>query len=231
MAYLGCVTDNSQENDLGIAVAKSPEGPFIKVGNAPLVDFVRDMTIDQNIFQWGVGQPSIINMDKKGSMLLFYTRGDHTGTRTVIEKWDLSDLDSPVRASSVKLSETGLLDLNFADDILNNADFVYDAQNKRFYASSDCHPNPSSVPDYISSHFRVSSFNEPASYSSFTWRNVAKIGEAETGFARNHNTGILRDAYGHLPEAGVVSVYYTVSVTGDKSLWSYRIYDYHVKIK
>lgn len=230
MAYLGCVTNNSQENDLGIAVAKSPEGPFVKVGNAPLVDFDRDMTVDQNIFQWGVGQPSIINMDKKGSVTLFYTRGDHTATRTIVEQWDLSDLDSPVRLTSVKLSESGLRDLNGGQDIINNADFVYDPATDRFYSSSDCHPNPVSEPNFISSHFRVTYFDQPANYSSFTWKTLVQVGEAQTGFARNHNTGILRDSWGHLPNVGYVSVYYTVSITGSNSLWSYRIYDYHVKI-
>jgi hypothetical protein len=229
MAYLGCVTSNSQENDLGIAVAKSPEGPFIKVGNAPLVDFVRNMTVNQDLFQWGVGQPSLINMDKKGDIMLFYTRGDYNATRTIVERWDLSDLNSPQKKSSVKLSERGLINLNGGSDILNNADFVYDAKNKRFYSSSDCHPNPTGTPDYISSHFRVCYFDEPSSYSSFTWSYLSTVGPTETGFARNHNTGILRDAYGHLPN-GYVTVYYTVSTTGSLSLWSYRIYDYHVKI-
>lgn len=230
MAYLGCVTGNSQENDLGIAVAKSPEGPFVKVGNAPLVDFVRDMTIDQSIFQWGVGQPSIINMDKKGSVTLFYTRGDHTATRTIVEEWDMSDLNAPVRKSSVKLSEAGLKNLNNHGDILNNADFVYDAANRRFYSSSDCHPNPVSEPNFISSHFRVTYFDQPANYSSFTWKTLVQVGEAQTGFARNHNTGMLRDAWGHLPNSGYVSVFYTVSITGSNSLWSYKIYDYHLKL-
>ncbi len=230
MAYLGCITSNSQENDLGIAVAKSPMGPFVKVGNAPLVDFVRNMTIDQSIFQWGVGQPSLINMDKKGSIMLFYTRGDHTATRTIAESWDLSDLDDPKRRSSVKLSESGLKNLNGGADILNNADFVYDSAADVFYASSDCHPNPSSVPDYISSHFRVTSFKRPASYSSFGWKYISTVGPGDTGFARNHNTGILRDTYGHLPN-GYITVYYTVSKEGNDSLWSYRIYDYHVRIK
>ncbi len=226
LAYLGCTSNNSQDNKLGFAVANSPEGPFVKVGDAPFIDFVRDNTTD--VFQWGVGQASLVNMDKKSNIKLFYTRGDKDGTRTIVEDWDLSDLSSPQKKSSVKLSEFGLKNLNGEGDIINNASFVYDSEAKRFYAVSDCHPNPSSVPDYISSHFRITYFNEPSTYASFTWKSLKTVGASETGFARNHNTGILRDTYGQLPN-GYISVFYTVSVEGNDSLWSYRIYDYHIK--
>ena len=229
MAYLGCDTSNSQENEIGLAVAKSPEGPFVKVGNAPFIAYERDMTIDQNLFQWGAGQPSLINMDKKGDMMVFYTLGDPKATRTIVERWDLTNLDAPVRKSSQKLSATGLENLNGGKDIMNNADFVYDAEAQRFYASSDCHPNPTDAPDFISSHFRVTYFEQTANYSAFTWKTLTVVGPEETGFARNHNTGILRDAYGHLAN-GYITVYYTVSVTGgqDQSLYSYKIYDYNI---
>ncbi len=227
MAYLGCTSDNSQDNKIGFAVAKNPDGPFVKVGDEPFVDFTRDSSV--NVFQWGVGQASIINMDKKANILLFYTRGDKTATRTVVQELDLSDLSNPiVIMPETKLSESGLKSLSGGGDIINNADFVYDSQSSRFYVSSDCHPNPTSVPDYISSHFRITYFDIPESYTSFTWETLSQIGPNETGFARNHNTGILRDAYGHLPN-GYITVYYTVSEEGNDSLWSYKIYDYHTE--
>ncbi len=226
MAYLGCTSSDNQENKVGLAVSKTPEGPFGKVGSAPLVDFQKDPS--SGIFQWGVGQPSLINLDRKSSVMLFYTRGDKTATRTIVEKWDFSDLSAPKRLSSGKLSEQGLKNLHGAGDFLNNADFVYDPAAKRFYASSDCHPNPTSAPDFISSHFRVCYFDEPTNYQWFFWNTLSVTGPNETGFPRNHNTGILRDEYGHLPNPWL-SVYYTVSIEGNNSLWSYRIYDYHVK--
>lgn len=230
MAYLGCLTSNSQENEIGIAVAKNPDGPFVKVGNEAFVEYNRDMSISQSLFQWGVGQPSLVNMDKSGEIMLFYTKGIPSRTCTIVERWDLSDLNAPVRHSSDILSERGLYNLNGGADIMNNADFVYDAEKKRFYASSDCHPNPSSDPNFISSHFRITYFDEPSNYASFPWRTLVTVGPEKTNYARNHNTGILRDGYGHLPN-GYISVYYTVSETGsgNASLWTYRIYDYHIK--
>ncbi len=227
MAYLGCTSYDSQDNKIGLAVANSPEGPFVKVGNVPIVDFTMDPTV--TVFQWGVGQPSLVSMDKVGKVWLFYTRGDKNGTRTVVRICDFSSLDAPVIGAETKLSTMGLKDLSGNADILNNADFMYDPATERFYAASDCHPNPSDTPNYIASHFRLTYFAKPA-FTSAKWQEVATIGESETGFARNHNVGLVRDIYGHLIHDGFITIYYTVSVTGDQSLWSYRIYDYYIPL-
>ena len=227
MAYLGCTSNDSQDNKIGLAVAKSPVGPFVKVGTSPFIDFEFDGSADK--WEWGVGQPSIINIDKQSKIMMFYTRGDRNGTRTIVEEWDLSDLSSPTRHSQAILSTKGLKNLNGKQDIMNNADFVYDSVKGRYYAVSDCHPNPSSEPDYISSHFRINYFDVTSSYTSFTWKQLTTVGKSETQFARNHNTGVLRDAYGHLPDK-YLSVFYTVSIEGSDCLWSYRIYDYYVSV-
>ena len=39
MAYLGCVTSDNTSNEVGLAVSKSPEGPWIKVGDGPFCDY------------------------------------------------------------------------------------------------------------------------------------------------------------------------------------------------
>ena len=59
----------------------------------------------------------------------------------------------------------------------------------------------------------------------------ATVGIKETGAPRNHNVGLARDEYGHIPNNGYITVYYTVSETGNDSLWSYRIYEYNVFVK
>lgn len=228
MAYLGCTSSDNQCNKIGIAVAKTPDGPFIKVGNKPLIDFEADA--EYSGFQWGVGQPSLINADCKGRIWLFYTLGDKNGTRLVADEWELSELDAPERVSSEEISKKGLVNLNGGNDYMNNADLLYDAENKRFYASSDCHPNPSDEPSYISSHFRVTYFTWEDSFNDTVWKDCEVVSPQMTGFARNHNTGFLRDKYGHITDGGCLTVFYTTSVTGSDSLWSYRIYNYSIRI-
>ena len=45
MVYLGCQTGNNQGNEIGLAVAKRPEGPFLRVSNLnPFVAFERDLS-------------------------------------------------------------------------------------------------------------------------------------------------------------------------------------------
>lgn len=228
MAYLGCTSYDNQENEIGLAVAKSPEGPFIKVGTEPFVKFTMDP--DVTVFQWGVGQPSLVSMDKKGKVWMFYTKGDADGTRLIVDGWNLSDLDSPTGLLREEISANGLVDLEENQDFMNNADLVYDVENGRFFAVSDCHPNPKDPPNYISAHFRVTYFDKKDSFTQIKWEKLKYVGPVLTDFMRNHNTGVLRDAYGHLNDDGYLSIFYTKSDTGNSSLWSYRIYDYYVEL-
>ena len=228
LAYLGCTSTDNQENKVGLAVSNSPEGPFIRVGTEPVVDFTKDSSSD--VFQWGVGQPSVVSIDKAGKVWLFYTRGDLYGTRTVVRECDFSDLNNPVLGNEVELATTNLVELDSDSDIINNADFAYDAKHNRFYSASDCHPNPTSEPNYIASHFRVTYFNGD-DFANASWKYLDTVGPDETGFARNHNVGLVRDEYGHTLDDGYLTVYYTVSEEGSSSLWSYRLYNYHVLMK
>ena len=153
------------------------------------------------------------------------------GTRQMVDEWDLTNLDAPSRIQTETLSTRGLLNLNSESDFMNNADFVYDAEQNRFYAVSDCHPNPTDTPNYIASHCRVTYFTAGRSFTDIIWSRFKTIAPKDTGFPRNHNAGILRDAYGHLPDNGYLSVFYTVAQTGNDSLWSYRIYDYNIPLR
>ncbi len=226
MAYLGCKSDNSQDNEIGLAVSKSPAGPFVKVGEQPFIAFTRDPGFEG--FQWGVGQPSLLNEDEKGQIRIFYTRGDKYGTRVIAEVWDLSDLNAPKRKTQAEMGTSTLKNLKDEPDYLNNADFA--RAGDRFVFVSDCHPDPEGEPTYISSHFRILSF-AASSVTNPAFQTVSTVGKDLTGFARNHNCGILRDPYGNLPDEKSATVFYTVSDLGANSLWTYRIYTYTTPIK
>jgi len=228
MAYLGCTSYDSQDNKIGLAVANDPMGPFIKVGDKPAVDFKLDPSV--TVFQWGVGQASLVSIDKGGKVWMIYTRGDKNGTRVVMTECDFSNLDAPVIGAEKRVVTGGLANLNGGNDFMNNADFAYDAVNDRFYCVSDCHPNPGDEPNYIGSHVRVN-YLKGSDLTKGVWRSVLQIGPDKTDFPRNHNAGLARDEYGHLCTADFITVYYTMSETGSQSLWSYRIYEYSIKLK
>ena len=240
MSYLGCmVTDLNNDgidddfNDIGLAVANKPAGPWVKIGTTPFIDYVYDETSSNN---WGVGQPSLVNKGgaDSGDIWFFYTRGDKESTRVIVCDADFSDLNNPVLRTSVKLRNNGLvLTTTGKDSIINNADFAYDDARGVLYAVSGCQPRPSTAPNYIADQFRVTSFRfggtdiqelNDNNSSAGRWKYLATVGKDDTGFARNHNTALLRDEYGHT-DSNILTAFYSVSIeTSSVAERYYRIH-------
>ncbi len=255
MVYLGCQTGNNQGNEIGLAVAKRPEGPFLRVSNLnPFVAFERDLSQKAyyDIFQWGVGQASLVSLDRKGQIMLIYTRGDLTGTRLVCEVWDVSDLNDPQPIGDNwrrEISNRGVIGRDLQPATLLNADFAYDPTEGRLYLVADGAPcyiegvDEPGEPTFISSNLRVMRYSQALSPeemphfflddASEAWETLALIGRGETGYPRNHNAGLLTDPYGWIESGAPLQVLYSVSKTKEpsNSLWTYRIHPYEVKIK
>lgn len=229
MAYLGCTSRDSQDNKIGLAVSNSPDGEFIKVGSEPFIDYIHDYEISSDIFQWGVGQPSLVNINQKSRITMFYTRGDKYGTRTQYVTFDGSDLSSIEIISSGTVTNSGLKNLKNENDYLNNADFALNRSGDAFVAVSDCHPYPANTPSHISDTFRVTSIAADG-LSEGRWTDICEVGRKQTHFARNHDCCFVRDEYGRLPEGNTLTAYYTVAVENtDAWLWSFRIYEHGIK--
>ena len=238
MAYLGCITSNNQDNEVGLAVAKTPDGPFIKVDELnPIAKWQRDDDANPTIFQWGYGQPSLVSVDKKGQVLLFYTKGEVSGTHTQIEQWDFTDLNNPIKAFSYELGESGLKNLNgLSGNIINNASFAYDNANKKLYFVGDGFPRDAeNEPSFVSVGSIIGSIDMDieqnlgelfADKRGYSWAKLGQIDHGKTGFFRNHNCGIITDPYGHLFNDGKIEIAYTMSELNypNYSLWTYRIY-------
>ena len=248
MAYLGCRTTNVVANEAGIAVAKSPEGPWVKVDAVnPICNYYDSPEYAEGNY-WGYGQPSLVSVDKAGKVLLFYTKGIKLGTYTYVECWDLSNLNNPVKLNEAKMADGGEI------GYWNNADFAYDPITKRIYVikedhtSSEWYPSDGGV-NWISGSNSV--FYAPMSandtypgeslFKNYNWSKVATIGKTETGFARVHNTGIVTDEYGWIIDPNNVPVVYTMSyLKSDYPDWeaggqwpalhTYRLHGYVVSL-
>ncbi|MDR1094209.1 MAG: hypothetical protein LBL66_08700 [Clostridiales bacterium] len=231
MAYLGCVTSNSMRNETGLAVANAPGGPWVKVAESnPIV------AVPDDLRTWGYGQPSLVSADKKGTVLLFYTAGEPSGTSGKVEKWDFSDLDAPEMLFRYTLANTGLkqLDMRAADHI-SNADFAYDPVSARFYMIDDVKPTDrENAPSMVSSAVRAAYFNATMPETEFgrglgegagAWRYAGVTDAERTGFSRNHNACFVTDPYGWLPTGDKVELFYTTALLNYpmNSLWTYRI--------
>lgn len=204
MFYLGNDVNASYHNQIGVAFAKTIEGPWVKY-NQPVITYPNDG-------YWGVGQPSVTSVDGQGHLLLFYTQGDSVQTTGYRVEVNLSNMSQPSIGQPLQLTTAGLLDKNGAQDWLNNFEMVYDPTRDRFYAVRDQHPFPGTAPNYITENVQVVSIAGAHVWGGGgTWKVEAGLTSAQTGFARNHNAGILRSSYGTLPSPNSIDIYFTDS--------------------
>lgn len=234
MAFLGCLTSNNTKNEVGIAVAKSPEGPWIKPqGLNPVADFYSDFGLSRTDSSlnaditannsWGYGQPSLISADKRGQVILFYSAGVPTGTFTNAELWDFSDLNNPSRLNKLMVSNKNITNASGGSDVINNADFTYDPQTGRLYCVKEDfgYPTDSGITWIAGSNtvFYVDIGKTDVVGSrlfvdyQYSWTMAGKIDSGSTGFKRNHNMGIVTDEYGYMLDSLRLPVIYTMSMT------------------
>ena len=215
MAYLGCETSDNTRNEVGIAVAKSPEGPWVKVESLnPIANFYESEHYSETA--WGFGQPSLVSSDGAGKVLLFYAMGA-AKTCTVVEEWDFSDLDAPEMLRKAELRERGVTNASGSADCINNADFAYDPARGRLYCIKEDFPYPtdggvswitgSNTLLYleVGDDFDLLFGDEP-----YVWNRFAAL-DTGTGHARNHNAGIIKDGKGNLIDPYRVPVLYTAA--------------------
>lgn len=236
--YLMAYTGNTYHinNKVGLALSNHPTEGFVSIGEPFIIN-------DGDPSFWGVGQPSIVSVDQKGTVLLFYSYGGYE-TCTYAEKWDLSDINSPELLSRVKLTASGISGYDGSADVINNIDVAFDKQTNRYYMVRDCHPNPTDgEPSFVASHFNLSYLPESAdisaafadqdAHNALEWVNVANVGPDQTGFVRNSNCGIVRDEYGILKNSEKVEIFYSMSELGTDELyyaWTYRIHGFGIDI-
>lgn len=266
MNYLACSTRDNTFNHICLAVAEDPMGPWIKCDSVPplreyTIDGVPDYMLET--YLWGYGQASMISVDKKGKVLMFYSSicprysqsGDYWthSTTTMIEKWDLSDIENPVLERSYGgLPNRGIMRHDKQVGALTNGDYAYDPVTNRIYgifdSEIDRNGNTSGAPvayiENVINSQRVEIggvFNTPES----SWG----LGEGQThwtmlgyshileynNYTTTHNTAIIRDAYGWIVDPNKIEVAVTGALNQQKYmekypagkpsdyLWSYRI--------
>lgn len=232
MAYLGCITSDCTKNEVGIALAKSPEGPWVKPANInPIADFFKDYDLSRTQSNaekaengsWGYGQPSLVSVDKQGTVLLFYSVGVTKGTYTVCESWNLSDVNNPVCNNKLMVSNKGITNASGSTDVINNADFAYDPNTGRLYCIKEDfgYPTDNGI-NWIAGSNTVfyTDIGKSTTVGSrlfenytYSWTMAGKIDSATTGYVRNHNCAIVTDAYGYTTDSLLLPVVYTMSMS------------------
>ncbi len=219
--YLGNDINASRHNQIGVAFAADISGPWVRLPS-PLISH-------SDARAWGVGQPSAVSLDRRGRLYLFYTCGDRDGTRILCREVDLSDARAPHVGAAVPLSRSGLTGTDGKPDWWNNADFARDPLRERFIAVREQHPYPHEYPQYIGASLQIVSIaTRDLSSPDALWRVEGEIGPDLTGFARNHNAGLVRDSFGALPDPKRLRVVFASSAAGKEAgtaEWTYRLWE------
>ena len=236
MAYLGCVTDDYNRNETGLAVAKSAAGPWTKLDDLnPIVPWYDNKTDDINPEQWGTGMPTLTSVDGKGEVILTY-QSSSRGTAG-IQRWDFSDLDHPERKFTSDLMHNGIVNSQGIKCNAGIVDFAFDPVRGRLYVfgvTNERNPadvtktlvNSHCVLAYVDGLADMEAVSAALQSGSYTWNIAGYVGPNTTGFERNHNPAIVRDGRGYIPDSGRIGV---VVSTGHNSwdnenIFTYRLY-------
>ena len=240
MAYLGCVPSDCTQNETGIAVSKTPDGPWIKCdfkedGVTKINPVVPFSDFSCNETSWGTGQPSLVSVDKKGRVLLFTTVGATNGTFTNLREYDFSDIDNyKLLRERVSINIDGIRGSNGSASFINNADFGYDEVNKRiimakprqFFGTDGKSPN--FIADTIDVYYiddtegsEIGDVLFAGKNTTKIWKLIGSVNESLTGFLRNHNTGLVTDEYKRIDSSSPLGVLFTRSDEDSGGQWSY----------
>ena len=245
MAYLGCTSEDYQKNETGIAVAKNIEGPWIKIDAVnPIVPWYDDGKIEteEGKYQswqgtsriyWGTGMPSLLSVDGKGEVILFY---QSTLRGTGIRRIDLSDLENPVVKYTVSITSNGIYNSVSQNCGIGIPDFAYDPVAKRLYVvavTNEKNPaditktlvNSHSMVAYIDNLEDMEAVSAALESYNYKWNIVGYVGPAETNWERNHNPGLVKTAEAYIPDSNKVQV---VVSTGKNSWANENIFTYRL---
>lgn len=246
MSYLGCVTEDYQKNETGLAVAKQVGGPWVKVNtDSALIPWYDDGDYETelakynanqgtNRIYWGTGMPALVSIDNKGEVLMFYAS---TLRGIGVRRYDFSDLDNPVLKFTASLRSQGVSNSQGGSCGIGIPDFAYDAVNKRLYCASVTNEkNPKDyTPTRVNSHSMLLYIDNLDSMEavcsalqngSYSWTSAGYVGPSVTGWNRNHNPGLVRDAYGHIPDSSKVGMVVSTGCNdrGNDNIFTYRLF-------
>lgn len=255
--YVMFYTGNScgaQDNQIGMAFANSVSGPWTKFGNNPVISYSAPSQCSLS-GDWGVGQPSVTSVTGTGEFLVFYTVGTAenatvAGTVPVSSGCYsyVAEVDYDSSAGTVTIPWTGELPtagLPSSSCGLHNFDVMYDPTSGDFYAVGQDSTTPTYYPQFISDHLNLYTIPGGDVWGlSGSWSSIGSITSNYTGFARNHDAGLLRDQFGDMPNPSQITVIGTEGcqststssagsssglcnnnlASSDAYLWTYRLY-------
>jgi len=239
MAYAGSKNKaNLNNSQIGLAVGNSADGEFIKVGNAPIVEYdVYDWDVSGMASVKGASDPSLISYDLKSKVMLFYSF--YSPTVSISERVleldlskDLNTLTSYNVLEGLLVNTSGIRDSSMAPTFLG-ADFAYDQANDTLYSVRDYYEIATEAPfvaeavqivkgSFLRAVYEIPSFdNEVEIWTTINDKinaiDTGVIGDENrfNGYDRIYSAGIVRDAFGRTFYEDKIEIIYTSVATAD----------------
>ncbi len=146
MAYSGSDRADRTDADIGFAVAKEPDGAWVKVGDEPFIKFTSSEWDSVGLTYYpGAIEPSLVSYDKAGKVYLFYEESEVFKSNYAYEL-DCSDLDAIKKGGRKVIERTGISDLGTSNPLLYGADYAYDPDSKLLFAAREGRTTATSEP-------------------------------------------------------------------------------------
>lgn len=229
MSYLGCVTLDCSKNETGIAVSKTPSGPWIKCSGNDINGHPINPIVPWNMFgclptSWGTGQSCLISLDNKSRVLLIVsiTFPDGGDGKMQFMEYDFSNINEYRLLRSERISTKGML----VDTTprIKNAEFALDYATNSIIMAAPKSPfgvdkkTPTFIADTIELYRLKVDSNENVIDALFSknyhWEYLKTLRPQDTGFIRNHNVGLLTDEYGQVISSHIIGLAFTSSKEG-----------------
>ncbi len=239
MAYSGSNQKGRVNAQIGLAVAETPDGEWVKVGTSPVVTFNAGDYDPTGILSYrGAIEPSLVSFDKAGKVYMFYTYYEYLNGSYVLEM-DLSNLDNPVLGGRKLVEVSGLKDTGSTNTQLYSGDFVYDGEGDTLIAIRNIATTVSVLPKVSEGLQLVTASADilntidhgwiPESERTAWWSQLCSAGKIEAddtavetdvnkmfGYERIFGGCIVSDEFGHLLTFGELDVFFTTQgVFGD----------------
>ena len=210
MTYLGTDQWDNMHNQIGLAISKNIEGPYIKFDKNPFVK-------SQDRTKWGVGQSTTVVLNDS-IIRLFYSNSNGGFTYQDIQ---LNDLNNIKYGEEKKIP--GMGGNNYPAYSKKN---VYMVSERRVDMDKQ-------IPTWVGnvSALTYIPLDQDLSTPADKWIKIGAVTPKESGFPRNHNPGILTDPKGYMLNDDELIMYFTTAVTGSNWLWSYDLYSARFDLK
>ncbi len=214
MAYSATAQADETQSEIGLAVATSPDGEWVKVGTQPVIEFnAAELAASQTSL--GCYAPSLVNYNKESGVRIFYSYADQYGHFAKFVDLDAANLDTLSLSGEAMVPTNGQVSGGDSVTMFPNADFAYDATSGRFYAIKDYSPAASLAPSfadklqllYIAADELITTDEGAGWVSVRQWDNTDTL---DGMYERLYGACIVSDAYGHTDGATAAEIVYNV---------------------